>query len=104
MILSLAAWALEHRTTMGWPPLGEDDKAECLRLARSGLQHSAGDPRVMVHCGMALLQTGKDYDGGMAVLLPLPPIPMIFASRHAPASRPCTAAISMTRSSVCTAP
>ncbi|NEJ73502.1 tetratricopeptide repeat protein [Rhizobium phaseoli] len=68
LILSLAAWALEHRTTMGWPPLGEDDKAECLRLARRGLQHSAGDPRVMVHCGMALLQTGKDYDGGMAVL------------------------------------
>ncbi|MGO7643925.1 winged helix-turn-helix domain-containing tetratricopeptide repeat protein [Rhizobium ruizarguesonis] len=68
LILSLAAWALEHRTTMGWPPLGEDDKAECLRLARRGLQHSAGDPRVMVHCGMALLQTGKDYEGGMAVL------------------------------------
>jgi tetratricopeptide (TPR) repeat protein len=68
LILSLAAWALEHRTTMGWPLLGEDDKAECLRLARRGLQHSAGHPRVMVHCGMALLQTGKDYEGGMAVL------------------------------------
>ncbi|MBB4331334.1 winged helix-turn-helix domain-containing tetratricopeptide repeat protein [Rhizobium leguminosarum] len=68
MLLSHAAWALEHRITMGWPRLGTDDKAECISLARRGLQHSAGDPRVMAHCGMALLQTGKDYEGGMAVL------------------------------------
>ncbi|WP_132573184.1 winged helix-turn-helix domain-containing tetratricopeptide repeat protein [Rhizobium sp. BK008] len=68
MLLSHAAWVLEHRITMGWPRLGTDDKAECVSLARRGLQHSAGDPRVMAHCGMALLQTGKDYEGGMAVL------------------------------------
>ncbi|PDT10080.1 winged helix-turn-helix domain-containing protein [Rhizobium sp. M1] len=68
MLLAHAAWALEHRITMGWPRLGEDDVAECIGLARRGLQHSAGNPRVMAHCGMALLQTGKDYEGGVAVL------------------------------------
>ena len=67
MILSHAAWALEHRIAMGWPRLG-DDVAECVSLARRGLQHSGGDPRVMAHCGMALVQAGKDYEGGMAVL------------------------------------
>ncbi|MBB2819840.1 UNVERIFIED_ORG: TolB-like protein/Tfp pilus assembly protein PilF [Rhizobium esperanzae] len=68
MILSHAAWALEHRIAMGWPRLGKDDAAECVSLARRGLQHSGGDPRVMAHCGMALVQAGKDYEGGMAVL------------------------------------
>ncbi|ARQ59551.1 UNVERIFIED_ORG: TolB-like protein/Tfp pilus assembly protein PilF [Rhizobium etli] len=68
MILSHAAWALEHRIAMGWPWLGRDDVAECVSLARRGLQHCGGDPRVMAHCGMALVQAGKDYEGGMAVL------------------------------------
>ncbi|EJC80903.1 putative integral membrane protein [Rhizobium leguminosarum bv. trifolii WSM2297] len=67
-ILAHAAWALEHRIAMGWPRLGEDDTAECVSLARRGLQHCAGDPRLMAHCGMALVQAGKDYEGGMAVL------------------------------------
>jgi len=67
-LLALAAWTLEHRTTMGWPPIGSDDVERCVVLARRGLRHAAGDPRVMAHCGMALLQTGKDYDGGMAAV------------------------------------
>lgn len=67
-MLSNAAWALEHRTTMGWKPLTEHDKERCVELARRGLQHASGDPLVMARCGMALLQTGKDYDAGMAVI------------------------------------
>ncbi|MCV9963491.1 winged helix-turn-helix domain-containing tetratricopeptide repeat protein [Pararhizobium sp. BT-229] len=69
MVLAHAAWALEHRHTMGWPSIGPDDKEKCVEYARRGLQHAAGDPRVMAQCGMALLQTGKDYDAGMAVIL-----------------------------------
>lgn len=69
MVLGHAAWALEHRYTMGWPAIGPDDKEKCVEYARRGLQHAAGNARVMSHCGMALLQTGKDYDAGMAVLL-----------------------------------
>lgn len=68
MLLSHAAWVLEHRHAMGWPPFTTDDAAESVELARRALQHCAGDPRVMTHCGMALLQAGRDYEGGVAVL------------------------------------
>ncbi|APG86686.1 adenylate cyclase (plasmid) [Sinorhizobium americanum CCGM7] len=68
LLLSHAAWAIEHRHTMGWPPLGEDDVGECAALARRGLEHAAGDAIVMAHCGVALLQTAKEYDWAMAVL------------------------------------
>jgi TolB-like protein/DNA-binding winged helix-turn-helix (wHTH) protein len=67
-MLAHAAWAIEHRTTMGWPPFGSDDVERCAELARRGLEHAAGDPQVMGHCAMAILQTVKDYDWGMAVL------------------------------------
>ncbi len=68
LMLAHAAWALEHRHTMGWPPLGQDDVQECTALARRGLEHAAGDAMVMAHCGVALLQTAKDYDWAVAVL------------------------------------
>lgn len=68
LLLSHAAWALEHRHTMGWPPLGKNDVGDCAALARRGLEHAAGDPMVMAHCGVALLQTAKDYDWAVAVL------------------------------------
>lgn len=63
-----AAWALEHRITMGWPPLGPEDREKCFMLARRGLENSAGDPAVMAHCAMALIQVAREYDWGMAVL------------------------------------
>ncbi|WP_244422750.1 winged helix-turn-helix domain-containing protein [Sinorhizobium meliloti] len=68
LLLAHAAWALEHRHTMGWPALGDNDVAECAALARRGLEHAAGDAMVMAHCGVALLQTAKDYDWAVAVL------------------------------------
>jgi TolB-like protein/tetratricopeptide (TPR) repeat protein len=63
-----AAWALEHRITMGWPPLGPEDREKCFMLARRGLENSAGDPAVTAHCAMALIQVAREYDWGMAVL------------------------------------
>ncbi|SCW86934.1 TolB amino-terminal domain-containing protein [Rhizobium mongolense subsp. loessense] len=68
LLLAHAAWALEHRHTMGWPSLVSDDVQECAALARRGLEHAAGDAIVMAHCGVALLQTAKDYDWAVAVL------------------------------------
>ena len=53
---------------MRWPPIGPDDAARCADYARRGLQRAAGDPTVMAHCGLELLQTAKEYDWGMAVL------------------------------------
>jgi TolB-like protein/Flp pilus assembly protein TadD len=67
-ILAHTAWALEHRYTMGWPPYGQDDVARCVEVAHKGLEKAAGDGRVMAHCGMALLQTGKEYDLALAVI------------------------------------
>ncbi len=68
VLLANAAWTLEHRITMGWPSIGADDRLECLELSRRGLEHAAGNPQVMVHCGMALVQACREYDWGMAVV------------------------------------
>lgn len=65
---AMAAWALEHRITMGWPALTADDRPACEDYARRGLEHAAGDPAVTVHCAMALVQVARRYDWGMAVL------------------------------------
>lgn len=67
-MLAHAVWALEHRAAMGWPPIGNDDVGRCLDYARRALEHAGGDPRIMAPCGMALVQTGKDYVGGMQVI------------------------------------
>jgi len=67
-LLAHAAFALEHRIVMGWPQIGPDDARACVELARRGLNHAAGDAAVMAHCGIALLQPGKDYESGMAAL------------------------------------
>jgi len=68
LILAQAAYALGHRIGMGWPSLGPDDLQKCIELARRGLEHAAGDPTVIAHCGMSLLHTGHEYDWGMAVI------------------------------------
>lgn len=67
-ILMQASWALEHRHTMGWSALGPDDVDLCLRYARRALQHANGDANIMAQCGMSLLQAGRDYRSGMAVI------------------------------------
>jgi TolB-like protein len=67
-LLGLAAWTLEHRITMGWPAIGANDREKCFEFARHGLEKAAGDPTVMAHCAMALVQVAREYDWGMAVL------------------------------------
>jgi TolB-like protein len=69
LLLTSAAWALEHRLTMGWPPLGANDRQRCADLARRGLERAGGDAVVMARCGMSLLQGAQDYDLGMAAIL-----------------------------------
>ena len=68
MLLAHAAWLLNHRSAMGWPPFAPDDVQKCAELARRGLRHAAGNPTVMAKCGFALLQTAKEYDLAMEVL------------------------------------
>jgi hypothetical protein len=68
VLLANAAWTLEHRIAMGWPAIGADDRKECLELSRRGLEYAAGNPQVMVHCGMAPIEACREYDWGMAVV------------------------------------
>ena len=67
-LLALAAWALEHRCTMAWPPFGPDDRQRCAEFARFALERAGGDAMVLAHCGMSLLQGAREYDWGMAIL------------------------------------
>jgi tetratricopeptide (TPR) repeat protein len=68
LILGHMVWALEHRCAMGWPPIQPDDVQRCVDFARRGIHHAAGDARVMAQCAIALIQPGRDYDAGMAVI------------------------------------
>ena len=99
IVLAHAAWALGHRTHMGWSPIGADDEQKCVELSRRGLDHAAGDAMVMAQCAMALIHTAKDYDWGMAVIQSaVEANPNSLRSSSVRASRIYTAGISRTRS------
>ncbi len=66
--LARAALLLMARHADGYEPFGPDDVAECAALARRGIAHAAGDGSVMASCALALIQTAKEYDFGMAVM------------------------------------
>ncbi len=68
LILGQLAWALEHRCAMGWPSIRPDDVERCVDYARRGIRHASGDAWVMAQCALALIQPGRDYNGGMAVI------------------------------------
>lgn len=68
LLISHAVWALDFRVAMGWPAFGTDDGRTCIELSHQGLQSADGDPLVMAICGLALIQSGRDYDMGMAAL------------------------------------
>jgi TolB-like protein/Flp pilus assembly protein TadD len=63
--LAAAAIGLEHRITMGWPPLGADDGQKSVRLARAALAAGGDDAMVMARCGIVLLQLGEEGDQAM---------------------------------------
>jgi TolB-like protein len=66
-ILCHAAWALEHRHTMGWEPLAEDDVEKCLLYTRRCLQHARDNARLAAQCAICLMQVGRDYAAAIAV-------------------------------------
>jgi TolB-like protein len=68
LILGHLVWALEHRCAMGWPLIHPDDVQRCVDYARRGIHQAAGDARIMAHCAIALIQPGRDYDAGKAVI------------------------------------
>jgi TolB-like protein/class 3 adenylate cyclase/tetratricopeptide (TPR) repeat protein len=66
--LALAANGLQHRLTMGWPAMTDDDEGKCLRLAREALAIGGDDPLVLARCGLVLLLVGREYDRGLQIL------------------------------------
>ncbi len=66
-ILCHAAWALEHRHTMGWEPLAEDDVETCLLYTRRCLQRARDNARLAAQCAICLMQVGRDYPAAIAV-------------------------------------
>jgi TolB-like protein len=67
--LSRLATAIEFRTTLGWPPLGADDRERALTAARKAISLGQDDARVLAQGGSVLLLTGRDYDRGLLTIL-----------------------------------
>ena len=68
LLLALAVRVIDFRNSQGKEPLAPENIKQCAEWAYRGLQFAAGDSSVMVYCGLALIQTVKDYDLGMAVI------------------------------------
>ena len=66
--LAGAAWALEIRIIMSWPPLTSDDRTACLDLVHRALAHAQGDPAVLAQCGSSLIAIGHDYHRGLQII------------------------------------
>ncbi len=66
--LALAGNVIEHRLTMGWPGSRAEDADRGLAMIRLALDHAGDDAEVLARCGLMLIQLGRDYDGGVAVL------------------------------------
>jgi TolB-like protein/DNA-binding SARP family transcriptional activator len=68
LLLAHAARVIDIRFSQGKDPIGPDDLKRCAEWTYRSLKYAAGDSTAMVYCGLALIQTLKDYDLGMAVL------------------------------------
>ena len=68
LALAYAAWTHEKRLTLALPPLGRDDEAECMRLARAALAAAPDDPIVLAIVGWLTTTISNDYDTGLAAL------------------------------------
>jgi TolB-like protein/DNA-binding winged helix-turn-helix (wHTH) protein len=68
LYLCFAAWALEHRITVGWPPVGGDDKARSVDLAHRAVQLAGDDARVLARCGLILQSMGREYERGLLIV------------------------------------
>jgi TolB-like protein/class 3 adenylate cyclase/Tfp pilus assembly protein PilF len=69
VVLAQAANTLQHRDSMGWPPLAGNDKAEVRELVRRAMANAHDDASVLSKCGNALLQVNREYDLGFATIM-----------------------------------
>ena len=60
--LALAANAIEHRMSVGWPPSGSNDRERSLELARMALAAGGDDPRVVARAGLVIAIVGNEFE------------------------------------------
>jgi tetratricopeptide (TPR) repeat protein len=69
VFLAFAAWSLELRATMGWQPIGPDDRQRCLDYAHRAVEQAPNDARVLAHAGVAMQLVGGEYERGLRVAI-----------------------------------
>lgn len=62
-----AAWLYEKRISLRETPLGNDDAADCITLARKALRLGKDDPLVRAICGWVLFRVAGELSGVEAV-------------------------------------
>ena len=105
-LLAHAAWAIEHRNTMGWPPFGPDDRQRCADFARRGARarrRRRDDPGALRHVAAAGGRANTT-GGWRCCRRRWRPTPTIRWCWCAPPSPTCTAATSTRRWRWCNAP
>jgi TolB-like protein len=66
--LAMAGELLQHRFSMGWPPLGPDDDQRARSFIDRAIDNAGDDFGVIAQTGNVLLQRFKEYDRGLAMV------------------------------------
>lgn len=66
--MGLAAFALEHRVTMGWPDYGPDDRARSIALARAVLDQPGGDAIALARCALVVGQMQRELPRAVVMI------------------------------------
>ncbi|MDB5533579.1 MAG: adenylate cyclase [Hyphomicrobiales bacterium] len=64
--LAMAAWFLEHRYHMGWPPLHDDDMERVAALVERAIINAGEDARIIGICGYMMMSC-KKFDRAVAL-------------------------------------
>lgn len=65
--LVYAGNAMLHRSTMGWPAIGDDDTARGIELVERALANARDDAVALSLSSMMLIHNLRDYDRGLAL-------------------------------------
>jgi TolB-like protein len=66
--MGLAAFALEHRVTMGWPDYRADDRARSIALARAVLEQPDNDAIALARCALVVGQMQRELPRAVVMI------------------------------------
>jgi TolB-like protein/Flp pilus assembly protein TadD len=66
--MGLAAFALEHRVTMGWPDYGPNDRGRSIELARAVLDQPGDDAIALARCALVVGQMQRELPRAVVVI------------------------------------